>query len=160
MAMTTWRSTALPKRRSFGALTASRGTETGRSTARSPTQSPLCTPDLRAPVIDVIPLPQRSAQIRWDEDSNAASYQVDIWDTQANAMAGGWVDYPAYVSGTSVEITLDDIFDGRGLFHQPDGFKFRVQAEHSDPGKSSGFSEFTIVDSPIVSVNGRPTKPS
>ena len=140
----------------FGALTTSRGTSTGRSTARAPTQSPLCTPALRAPVLDVIPLPQRRAQLRWDEVTDAASYEIEIWDTQANAGAGDWVDYPGYTSGTSVVITLDSIHRGRGLAHQPSGFKFRVKAIAANGSSipDSEYAEFTIVDSPIRSVNG------
>ena len=111
---------------------------------------------LAAPVLDVIPLPQRRAELRWNPVTDAASYQVDIWDTQFIRSTEAWAPYKTNKSNkTSITISLDRIHKERGLFHQPTGFKFRVQAIHgSDSTKHSDYSEFTILDSPINSANG------
>ena len=149
----------------FGALTASRGTETGRSTARSPTQSPLCTPQLSAPVeFGVVPLPQhgrglkpetgqRWARLRWTGVVGADSYVVEA---RKKVSGSGWEEVRSESLETGFTFSLDKILDDdEGLDDFP-AYEFKVKSLDSTGAYAeSDFSdEITIVDSPIRSVNG------
>ena len=123
-------------------------------------------PKLATPEVDVIPMTHRLfndrwVELRWKPIIGADDYVVDIWDTLANGGNGGWRKNEFVIGDNGVELSvlvnLDTTspYDNRGLFHQPAGFTFRVQAtSFSDPNRNSGFSQVTIVDSPIVSANG------
>ena len=117
---------------------------------------------LAAPVVDVIPLPQRLAQLMWDEVLGADTYVVQAREKQSGDM--GWVEVRSAGHGdwakTTYVITLDRIVRSggivKGLDHDPYAYQFRVKAKDSSAAlPDSDFSSvITIVDSPIKSVSG------
>ena len=118
---------------------------------------------LAAPTgLDVVPLPQRSVRLKWNSSLNNPTdtgFRVDI------RVAGGtWsstnarnVSPPSDVSDPwpSIDIDLDVILSdgGKGLADSP-AYELRVSAERNT-SISSGYSNtITLVDSPIVTING------
>ena len=61
-------------------------------------------------------------------------------------------------SGTSLEINLDDVVGGDGLADTPFAYEIRVMAKDSS-GYSAYSDTITIIDSPIVAVNGNSKLP-
>ena len=115
---------------------------------------------LAAPVVDVIPLPRRRMLVSWGRDDQAATFILQVrrqngfWPSTANSANSYVIDNPD--SGNpSKEFELDDILRNGDGFADYASFDFRLMSVHgSDPSKNSAHSHFTIVDSPIVSVNG------
>ena len=144
----------------FGALTSSSSKSPSDATVKAPSKvNPLCTP---APVVDVIPLPRRIAQLprrirlRWDEIAGASSFDVRI--------AKSTVDFDTHSQEFcssprlkyKCDIRVDNVVGGEGLADvgAGEGFRIRVTVNFTDTSRANQYSEVIIVDSPIKSVNG------
>ena len=98
----------------------------------------------------------------WTRDNGATGgYLLQVrrkngtWPATASAANSYTIDNPG--SGDpSKEFKLDSILaNGDGLADEPRGFEFQLMAlDKNDATKNSGYSQFTVVDSPLRSVNG------
>ena len=114
------------------------------------------------PQVDVIPLPQRRARLRWGSISGASSYDVRVakpGEAMGDKVPEGCnASYAATANATAYQcdIPLDNIIGTDGLddVDTGEGFRVRVTVNFSDTTKASQYSDVIIVDSPIRSVNG------
>ena len=114
------------------------------------------------PEVDVIPLPQRRARLRWNNINGASTYEVRVakpGEAIGNLVPPGCsASYAATASATATQcdIYLDNIIGGDGLadLDAGEGYRFRVTVRFTDTSRASQFSDVIIVDSPIRSVNG------
>ena len=108
------------------------------------------------PEVDVIPLPQRRARLRWNNINGASSYEVRV--AKPGEDIGTLVPSGCFAStpGTECNILLDNITGGDGLadLDAGEGYRIRVTVHFTDTSKASQYSDVIIVDSPIRSVNG------
>ena len=115
------------------------------------------------PQVDVIPLPQRKARLRWNNINGASSYEVRVakpGEAMGNKVPQGCnASYAATGSATAYQcdIPLDNIVDNEGLAHMDadQGYRIRVTVNFTDTSRASQYSDVIIVDSPIKSVNGK-----
>ena len=115
-----------------------------------------CTPQN----LNVTPLVQRKARLTWEAVANATRYEVDAYRV---GEIGGWQPLPRSGAGLGMpndeaipahEFKLDRIIGAWGL-DDNDAFKFHVRAVVPGHATDMIFSEeITLVDSPIISVNG------
>ena len=130
-------------------------------------------PPLAAPTnLVVTPLPLRKARLTWTGAPNADGYVVEGRDpklpltiTEPPEQWNMWtplgrnltcaVPFGQTAEVCGVEIELDDIIHSRGLAHA-DAYEFRVRATDSSDtyGDSADSETITIIDTPILSVNG------
>ena len=118
-----------------------------------------CTPQN----LNVTPLVQRKARLTWEAVANATKYEVDAYRVGG---IGGWQPLTRSGAGLGMpndeaipahEFELDRIIGVWGL-DDNDAFKFHVRAVV--PGHATDMiqsEEITLVDSPILSVNGDST---
>ena len=108
------------------------------------------------PQVDVIPLHQRRARLRWNNINGASSYEVRV--AKPGEDIGTLVPSGCFAStpGTECNILLDNITGGEGLadLDAGEGYRIRVTVHFTDTSKASQYSDVIIVDSPIRSVNG------
>ena len=108
------------------------------------------------PQVDVIPLHQRRAQLRWNNINGASSYEVRV--AKPGEDIGTLVPSGCFAStpGTECNILLDNITGGDGLadLDAGEGYRIRVTVHFTDTSKASQYSDVIIVDSPIRSING------
>ena len=119
----------------------------------------LCTPQ----GLTITPLVQRKARLTWEAVANATRYEVDAYRV---GEIGGWQPLPRSGAGLGMlndeaipthEFELDRIIGAWGL-DDNDAFKFHVRAIVTGHATDMIFSkEITLVDSPILSVNGDST---
>ena len=129
-------------------------------TSYGDTKADTASTKLCAPEVDVIPLPGRKMLVSWGRDDQAATFILQVrrqngsWPSTASSANSYIIDHPNSGNPSKV-FELDDMLkNGDSLADYPN-FVFRVMGVHaSDPNKNSAYSRFTIVDSPIVSVNG------
>ena len=108
------------------------------------------------PEVDVIPLPQRRARLRWNNINGRSSYEVRVAKTGeaiGNLVPPGC---SASTTATQCDIYLDNIIGGDGLadLDAGEGYRIRVTVHFTDTSRASQYSDVIIVDSPIRSVNG------
>ena len=114
------------------------------------------------PQVDVIPLPQRKARLRWNNINGASSYEVRVakpGEAMGNKVPQGCnASYAATGSATAYQcdILLDNIVDNEGLAHVSagEGYRIRVTVHFTDTSLASQYSDVILLDSPIRSVNG------
>ena len=148
-------------------------TNSSRSTARGPTQRPLCIPAitmLPAPDVSVIPLPRRRVLLRWDRIGLATDgYNVRI---RKKGVGATWPSSaPNYrhigqpsADDPSLEIMLDQIVQtivgsttpDEGLAHHS-AYEFQIEAVDMANPSNNNTSEVTLVVGPNVTVNGDST---
>ena len=110
--------------------------------------------------VTVIPLPEREAKLQWDSVCHADQYVVLVRKKQGGT--GGWDAHPLAdlakpTSDVSITIDLDDVDGkGNGLADDPHAYQFHIKARDSKSmsSESPASEVVTIVDSPIVSING------
>ena len=135
-----------------------------RSTNKAYCPGPTLEPS--PPNLTIFPMPQRKALLSWNRDDNATGGFIvrirkkgtDPWPARGKP---GYrtIDNPA-VGNPSLEITLelDRILQNsagtdEGLAHHT-AFQIQVEAVDAVDSTKNSVSEVTIVDSPIISING------
>ena len=112
-----------------------------------------------APVVSVIPMPQRKARLEWRGLPSDPNIKYVVHAVKG---ASGTINptlSPVCGPSTSTECTinsLDEIKGGEGLAHSSSGFKFRVTIKDTRTGASlnDNHTEVVLRDTPIVSING------
>ncbi|MCY3783846.1 MAG: fibronectin type III domain-containing protein [Chloroflexi bacterium] len=116
--------------------------------------------------LDVVPLPQRKALLKWDAVPDATGYIVQLRERGSAWPASVTVDNRT-VATSSIEIDLDGILQiidrsdplnpkivpHKGLGDEP-AFEFRVQATANNFAPSGHSRHVIIIDTPITSANG------
>ena len=119
-------------------------------------------PKLAKPTgLDIIPLPQRKARLKWPNVPNAVNYVVEV---RKDEIGGQWTSHNGTITaaGTgnaathSLEIDLAYVIPSQtGLTDPPYAYEFRVTATRSGTHFDSEPSEsIRIADTPIKHVNG------
>ncbi len=105
-------------------------------------------------MLDVEPLPERKAKLKWAAVAGADKYVVEIREFGATGTTS-WATQHA-TRDTYREIDLDDILGSDGLADAPHAYEFHVKATKSgSPHHDSAYSDTVIIiDTPITAANG------
>ena len=112
----------------------------------------LVTPEL----LDVTPLPLRRVRLKWNTFNNSPNTQYEV---AIQAQGGSWTSTGTEKTGETSDfsdIKLDNVMSGKGLANAPYAYEIRVKAtgSGSEFADTAYSDEITIIDSPIISVNG------
>ena len=131
--------------------------------------SPMAAATLKPPLatpsdLTVTPMSERRAKLTWDAVAGQGSIVYDVQVREGTSGSWGYwrkgVKSSRGIPETYHEIELDSVVNSKGLADE-DSFQFQVRARNTTTNSESSFSEtITIIDSPIVSINGDSRLPS